>query len=65
MKLVPEWRAAWRWWSMQAMGIAVALQGAWMAMPLDLKSRVPGDLVDVLTIAVLVLGAVGRLVPQK
>jgi len=64
MKLVPEWRAAWRWFSVQSMGAAVAMQGAWLALSPDLKARVPDNLVDALTIGVLVLGVVGRLVDQ-
>ena len=64
MKLVTNARQSWRWFSVQAMTVAVALQGAWMAIPDDLKSRVPDDLVNALTMGILVLGVIGRFVPQ-
>jgi len=64
MKLVPNARKAWRWISMQAMGVAVALQGAWVFIPPDLKSRVGDDTAAWVTGALLVLGMIGRLVKQ-
>ena len=64
MKLVSNWRDAPRWLSVRAMAVAGALQGAWIAVPEDLKARAPADLVDVLTLAILALGIVGRLVDQ-
>ena len=38
--------------------------GAWLAMPPDLQSRVPSEWVDALTMAILALGIAGRLVKQ-
>ena len=64
MKLVPEARRAWRWFSMQAMVASVALQGAWLALPADMKAAVPDRIVMIATIALLVMGVVGRLVDQ-
>jgi hypothetical protein len=64
MKLVPNVRNAWRWISMQAMGVAVALQGAWVFIPDDLKARAGDDLANWVTGALLVLGMIGRLVKQ-
>lgn len=65
MKLVPEARRCWRWFSVQSMTLAGSLQGAWLAMPGDLKDKVPGGLVHWVTIALLVAGVVGRLVDQN
>jgi hypothetical protein len=62
--LVANWRKAWRWFSVQAMVLAAAIQGAWLAMPPDLRAAVPENLVMYGTIAVVVLGIVGRLIPQ-
>jgi len=64
MKLIPNWRRAWRMFSVQAMTLATAMQGAWMAVPEDLKAHVPGALVHGVTVALLVAGIVGRLVAQ-
>jgi len=62
--LVPNWRRAWRWISVQAMALAIALQAGWQALPPDLAARIPGDWVTALSVAVLVLGIIGRLVDQ-
>lgn len=64
MKLVEGARQSWRWISMQCMTLAGSLQGAWLTMPEDLKTKVPGGLVHWLTIALLVAGVAGRLVQQ-
>lgn len=64
MKLIKDARRAWRFFSVQAMAVAGAMQGAWLAMPPDLQARVPGDIVDAMTVAILALGIVGRLVDQ-
>jgi len=64
IKPVSNWRDAPRWLSVQAMALATALQGGWLALPEDMKARVPADWVDALTIAVLVLGVIGRIVDQ-
>ena len=63
MKLVNNAREAWRWYSVQALAVAAALQGGWMALD-DLQSRVPDWCVDTLTIAILISGIIGRLIPQ-
>lgn len=64
MKLVKNARAAWRWWSVQSMVLAGALQGAWLAVPADLKTHVPGWLATAVTMGILGLGVIGRLVDQ-
>ncbi len=64
MKLVPGARRAWRWFSMQAMVASAALQGAWLALPADMKATVPDRIVMIATIALLATGVVGRLVDQ-
>jgi hypothetical protein len=64
MKLVTNASRAWRWFSVQAMTVAIALQAGWQAIPPDLAERIPGEWVTGLSIAVLVLGIVGRLVDQ-
>ncbi|MBV9548262.1 MAG: hypothetical protein JO256_01155 [Alphaproteobacteria bacterium] len=64
MKLVVEWKSAWRWFSVQAMVLTAAVQAAWAALPDDLKSHVPGRIVTALSLLLLVLGICGRLVQQ-
>lgn len=64
-KLVAEWRRAWRWFSVQAMALTLALQGAWAALPDDMKARLPSWLVMAASVALLLLGIAGRLVRQR
>lgn len=64
MKLIANWRKAYRMLSVQAMALATALQGAWMTMPEDLKSSVPKQAVYWLTMGLLAFGIAGRLVDQ-
>ena len=65
MKMIDEWKQAWRWFSVQAMAIAVAIQGAWLFIPEDLKAQVPPAILHWTTIALLVFGVAGRLVKQE
>lgn len=63
-KLVDGWGQAWRWFSVQAMALALALQGAWAALPDDLKAGAPGWAVSAVTATLLAAGILGRLVKQ-
>lgn len=64
MTWVPNVRRAWRWWSVQAMVLAGAVQTTWLALPDDMRASIPPAWVSALTIALLVLGTLGRLVDQ-
>jgi hypothetical protein len=65
MKLVDGARRAWRWFSVQCMALALALQGTWELMPDDLRSGIPPRAVTIITLALLVLGIFGRLLKQE
>lgn len=64
MKLIDNWRKAWRMASVQCMTAAAAVQGAWTSIPDDMRTAVPAGLVHWLTLALLVLGIAGRLIQQ-
>lgn len=64
MRLIPNWRKAWRMFSVQAQAAAVALLGTWQALPDDLRARVPEGVALGVVGALLVLGIVGRLIDQ-
>ena len=64
MKLVDDFKDAWKWFSVQAMVLAGAIQGAWIYIPDSLRSSIPAGVVQGVTIALLVFGVVGRLVDQ-
>ena len=65
MDFVDDVRHFWKWFSVQAMALAAAVQGAWAAFSDDLKQNVPHWLVTALTLALLAAGIMGRLVRQK
>jgi hypothetical protein len=65
VRLVEEWKSAWRWFSLQAMALTAAIQAAWGAMPDDLKQHFPAKAVSAVSIALLLLGIGGRLLKQK
>lgn len=65
MTIVPNARRAWRWFSVQAMVLATAVQGAWAFIPPDLKERTGDDLASIVTGAILALGVLGRMVSQE
>jgi hypothetical protein len=64
VRLVEDWKVAWRWFSLQAMALTAAVQAAWAAMPDDLRAHVPARFVTALSLALLLLGIAGRLVRQ-
>jgi hypothetical protein len=64
MKLIANWRKAYRMLSIQAMAFATAIQGAWMFLPDDMKATIPPTVVQWVTMGLLAFGIVGRLVDQ-
>lgn len=64
-RLIPQWRRAHRMFSVQAMVLASAIQGAWALMPDDLKAALPPQLVPIVSVALLLAGVAGRLVVQQ
>lgn len=64
MKLVDDVKQAWKWFSMWAMGLAVAVQGTWEALPPDMKVAIPASFASGVTITLLLLGIGGRIVQQ-
>jgi len=63
-KLHNDWKKCYKWFSMQAMGIAVALQFVWTQLPDDLKNSVNPKFVSYITMAILGFGVFGRIVKQ-
>ena len=64
MKLVTNARRSWRWFSMQAMSLAVAGQGAWAMLPDEMRDSIPQEWVSYATVVLLMCGIIGRLVDQ-
>lgn len=64
INLVDDWRCAWKWISVNSMVAAGAVQGAWMQVPYDMKMNIDSRLISGITIALLIMGVIGRLVKQ-
>ncbi|WP_408951555.1 hypothetical protein [Lysobacter sp. Hz 25] len=65
MKLIDNWRHAWRFVSVQAMTVAIAMQGVWLNLPDDLRIHVPDRIAASVTAGLLILGLIGRLFQQR
>lgn len=65
MKLVEDAKNSWKWFSMQAMTAAIAIQGSWMVIPSSLQNKVPENVVQWVTLGLLSLGVIGRLTSQE
>lgn len=65
IKLVDNWRRAWRWVSVNCMVLAASIQGAWVYIPDDMRDSIPSKLVAGVTISLLVLGVIGRLFKKE
>lgn len=64
MALIENWRQAPRMLSVQAMALSLAIQGAWPAIPEDLKATLPPHVVHYVAMGLLIVGIIGRLVAQ-
>lgn len=62
--LVEDWKHAWKWISVNSMLAAGALQGAWLAVPDDLRNAMPPHLTSKVTLGLMILGIAGRLIRQ-
>lgn len=63
MKLVSEWKKAYRWFSVQIMGLIAAIGIAWPLMPDDLKAYVPENVLPIISVLAFV-GILSRVVKQ-
>lgn len=65
MKLVPNWRKARKWLSIQIPAINIAFLGTWAVLPQKFQDALPVWAVVAIAVALLVLGMVGRLIQQE
>lgn len=62
--LVPHWRTAYKWFSVQAMALDAAFLMTWATLPDDIKAGLPSWVVPVFSSMLLVVGIVGRMTSQ-
>ena len=63
-KLIHNWKRAHRMISVQLMALTGAIQAAWPSVPEDLKAALPHNVVNWLSIALLISAVFGRLLDQ-
>lgn len=63
MKLIEEWKTAYRLWSVRIFALLAVLPLAWDAMPMDLKAQMPTTILPILS-GVAFVGLLVRLVQQ-
>lgn len=64
MKLIPNWKKAWRMFSVQADALTVAMVAVWGLMPQEWKSSIPDGWLLAAAVVFAGLGIVGRLIEQ-
>ena len=65
MKLVSNWKSAWKWFSIQFVAAAGAVQLSVLAFPESVRAWLPDWLTHLLAVLLLVAAVLGRLVDQK
>lgn len=65
MKLIPDWKKAWRWFSVQAFAAIIALPVVWGMLPSDAKAFLPDSWEPWILVGLAVAGLVGRVIDQN
>lgn len=74
--LIPEWRKAWRFWSVQLNALGVTVAGylmlvpdaaiaMWGMLPPEFKAAIPPQYMPVIGLVIAALGTVARVVQQR
>lgn len=64
MKVVKNWRSAWRWYSMHALAAVAVLPLVWMELPPDVKALIPAEWKPWIFSAIGAAGVLARLKDQ-
>lgn len=64
MKLVADWKQAWKWLSVRFVALAAAVQASLLAFPETLTAYIPANWLHVVVIVLLAASVIGRLVDQ-
>jgi len=65
MKFIPDWRQAWKWFSVQAFAIIIALPMIWAGLPADVKAYLPDEWKPWIMVAIAAAGILGRIIDQN
>lgn len=64
MRIIPEWRRAWRMFSVQALAVIAGLPLLWTQIPQEYKDAIPDEWKPHILTGIAVAGLIGRLVKQ-
>ncbi|QDX29542.1 DUF7940 domain-containing protein [Dickeya poaceiphila] len=64
MKIIEDWKQAWRWFSVHALAISGAIPAMWVSLPDEFKTAIPAGAMSIITAVVAVAGIVGRVIQQ-
>jgi len=65
MKLIPDWKKAWRWFSVQALIAIAALPVVWSMLPSDVKTFLPDGWEPWILVGLALAGLIGRVIDQN
>lgn len=65
VKLIPNWRQAWRWYSVNCSMLSVAVLAAWAALPEAMQNSFSPLELKASAIVLTLLGIGGRFVDQQ
>lgn len=65
MKLVADWRQAWRWFSVQALALVALLPVVWPSLPPQVTGWVPEEWRPWVVVVIAIGGIAGRLIDQN
>lgn len=64
-KLIPDWKQAWRWFSVQAFILLGAAGPVWAMIPEDWRRAVPSEWLGWGAAVLAVIGIAGRIIDQS
>jgi hypothetical protein len=65
MKLINNWQAAYKYFSVQAMALVLALHASYEALnAMGLADHIPAGLLGPASVVILIVGIVGRMIDQ-
>lgn len=65
MKIIADWKQAWRWYSVNCPAIALALLGCWAALPEAMQQAFTPAELKAAAMLLIALGIGGRFIDQK
>jgi hypothetical protein len=65
MKLIPDWKKAWRWFSVQALIAIAALPVVWSMLPSDVRAFLPNGWEPWILVGLALAGLIGRVIDQN